>query len=91
MKKYIWNLFGVALMALVIGFSLVQLSTRVVKAEGCPPASAVGCGCMSQGHTGINIGDGLGILWTCNYLCGGCGGDGNPMYIETIVEVMEWF
>lgn len=88
MKKSILNWMGIAIMAGAIAFSLTQLKIPVVKAEGCPPAQAVGCGCMSLGHTSATYED--RTEWQCNYLCGGCSGGGNEMMIETMVQVTDW-
>lgn len=88
MKRRVSRLLGITLMALAIGFSLFQLRIPVVRAEGCPPGSAVGCGCQFQGGVSVTYAD--RTEWECNYSCGGCGGNENHMYIETMVQVTEW-
>jgi hypothetical protein len=85
MKRRIANLFGITIMALAVSFSLIQLRIPVARAQGCPEASEVGCGCMFMGGTSVS-GGGL-TIWYCDYLCGGCGGGGNEMMIETMVTV----
>lgn len=87
MKKRIWNLIGSLIMTAAIVFGVMQLNTSVVRAEGCPHPSAVGCGCMFLEGTRMTV-DGVS-WWTCYYLCGGCGGDGEHMYIEQVVEVYD--
>lgn len=87
MKRSILNWVGIALMAGAIAFSLVQMRIPVVKAEGCPPGEAVGCGCMFQDGTSAQSGG--QTVWTCNYVCGSCGGDVNNFLIERTVTVVE--
>jgi len=88
MKRRILSFFGMTVMVLAVAFSLIQLRMPVVRAEGCPPGQAVGCGCMFMGGVSVQFAD--RIEWQCNYLCGGCGGGGNEMQIETMVQVTEW-
>ena len=87
MKRRIVNWVGIAIMAGAIAFSLVQLKIPVVKADGCPPAEAVGCACMFQ--DGVSVQFGSQIIWTCTYLCGSCGGDVNNFLIEQTITVVE--
>lgn len=88
MYKVTWKVFSTIVLATLISFSLFQLRTTVVRAEVCPPGSSVGCGCHFQGASSVTYQD--YTVWYCEYLCGGCGGGGNPMYIERTVEVIEW-
>lgn len=87
MKKRMWNLIGISILTLAIVFSVIQLNTKVVKAEGCPHPDTVGCGCIFEYGIGITYGE--VTHWTCYYLCGGCGSPGEPMYIEQVVEVYD--
>lgn len=87
MKKRIWNLIGSLILTAAIVFGVVQLNTSVVKADGCLPAISIGCGCMFLGGTRMTVGE--VSWWTCTYLCGGCGGGGEPMYIEQTIEVYD--
>ena len=88
-KKRIRNVIGMMIMAAAIVFSMIQLSTSVVRAEGCPDASSVGCGCTFQGYTTAEY-NGQAVFW-CHYLCGfGCGGGGgDPILIEQDVMVYQ--
>jgi hypothetical protein len=87
MKRRIFNWIGIAIMAGAIAFSLTQLKIPVVKAEGCPPGNAVGCACMFIDGTGVQYGE--QTVWTCNYLCGSCGGDNQGFLIEQTITVVE--
>lgn len=46
MKRRILNWIGIPIMAGAIAFSVIQLTIPVVKADGCPDPSSVGCGCV---------------------------------------------
>jgi hypothetical protein len=70
--------------------SLIQLRIPVVKADGCPPAETVGCGCRFIHATSVDSNDGTPIGWTCTYYCECCycsGGGGQPMEIEREITV----
>ena len=82
------RLAATVLMAAAISFSLIQLTTSVVKAEGCPAGYMVGCGCEFVDGVGVDGGDGH-VYWTCYYICGGCNGPGEPMYIERTIQVVD--
>lgn len=87
MKKRMWNLFGITIMAVVIGFSLIQLRTTVVSANGCPADPNNGCMCTL--NEAISVESGGTTVWYCTYGCY-CGyGDGNFFYIERTYEYPE--
>ena len=87
MKRRILNWIGIPIMAGAIAFSLIQLKIPVVKAEGCPPADQVGCACMFMGGTSAQYGG--QTVWSCSYLCGGCGPDNGQMWIEQTITVYD--
>ena len=81
MKKRIWNFFGIAVLTVVVGFSLIQLKTPVVRAEGCPSDPFPGCACnlISAEHLWV---EGEWGYWWCTYSCVcSFGGGGEPMTI----------
>lgn len=87
MKKRIRNLTGVVIVTAAIVFSMIQLNTPVVRASGCPPGQSVGCGCMLTGSVGYTY---EGVTHTfCTYMCGGCGGGDEGMYIVQTIEVID--
>lgn len=74
MKRRIWNSIGMTVLAAAIAFSLAQLRTQVVKADGCPAASSVpqsvGCNCVyDYGLWSIENGVPHG---ECHYTCQCC-------------------
>ncbi len=87
MRKTIRNAIGALLLTAAVVFSVLQLNSRVAYASGCPPADSVGCACMFVDGTAIII-DG-NAYWYCSYLCGTCGGNGDPLYIEQTVVVPD--
>lgn len=67
MKRRIWNSIGMTVLAVAIAFSLAQLRTPVVKADGCPDASTMGYGCtylygLWWMENGVEHGE-------CHYVC----------------------
>lgn len=86
--KRVRNLLLGTFMGLAIAFSLIQLQIQVVRAAGCPPGEAVGCGCNLT--EAISVEGGGMRHWYCTYSCYCSGGTGNPMVIEQTIEVTEW-
>jgi hypothetical protein len=87
MRKRIWKLFGIAAMVSVMGFGLIQATTTVVRANGCPVDPNNGCMCTL--HEAISVQSGGQTVWYCTYGCY-CGyGDGNFFYIERTYEYPE--
>jgi hypothetical protein len=86
--KRVRNVLLMTFLGLAIAFSLIQLRIPVVKANGCPPGSAVGCGCNLT--EAISVESATLRIWYCTYSCGCGGGSGNPMVIEQTLEVQEW-
>jgi hypothetical protein len=88
-KKVIRNVIGSMILASAIVFSIMQLNTSVVRADGCPDAGTVGCGCVFMYSTS-GTHNGQAVLW-CRYMCGfGCGGGGgDPILIEQEIMVYQ--
>lgn len=88
MKKRLWNLLGVGIMTLVIGIGLIQLTSPVVRAEGCPEEPYSGCMCDLIDSISVESG-GL-THWYCTYgcYCAGTGG-GEYFYIEQTLDFWE--
>lgn len=90
MKMRIWNLFALTIMVGIITFSLIQLRTTVVKADGCPSDSAasfaLNCDCRYFYST--TEWTPQGPLTHCYYNCS-CysGGSGEPFEIEREITV----
>ncbi|CAN5406887.1 hypothetical protein BH20ACI2_BH20ACI2_27290 [soil metagenome] len=76
------------LITAVIGFGLIQLTTPVVRANGCP--SDPGIGCMCNLIDAVSVESGGNTIWYCTYgcYCPGGGGEGH-MYIERTFEYPE--
>lgn len=89
MKKRIWKFSGIAALILTIGFSLIQLTTPVVKASGCPETPFPDCVCNLTASTHEVI-EGFPGRWYCTYDCV-CvwGGGGEPMSIVRDLDVPD--
>jgi hypothetical protein len=87
MRKRIWNLIALMMMAAVI-FGVIQLNTPVARSAGCPNAGTVGCNCYFMYSTSAVEPDGH-ITWRCHYSCTMCESGSDPMYIEQVVEVRD--
>jgi|CXWL01.1.fsa_nt_gi hypothetical protein len=81
MKMRIWDFFGIAVLTGVIGFSLIQLTTPVVRAEGCPETYYINdCSCQFMYGSYDNT---TPIRWYCTYGCTCVPlGGGDNFYIE---------
>ena len=88
MKRKIMNFLGASFLISMIGLSLVQLNTSVVKATGCPSNPFPECNCVltQYWYYGSNP-----THWYCHYHCS-CpgGGGGEPFEIERDWEFDEW-
>jgi hypothetical protein len=87
MKKKIENLVAISIVFFVLCFSLVQLTTPVVRAQGCPQQTYIdNCSC----NLIYGVMDNHPTRWYCYYSCT-CvpTGGGEPMEIEREVVIEE--
>lgn len=87
MRNGIWKFSGMLVLVGAIGFSVVQLRTPAVSADGCPEQAYINdCPCQFQG--GSYEPHGNPPRWYCTYRCT-CvpTGGGEPFEIEREVEV----
>lgn len=82
MKRTISKWIGIAAMAGAIAFSLIQVRTPVVRANGCPDNPFPECVCTLSHSVSAQSGDLITTTCTYNCNCSGFGGDGNHFYIE---------
>lgn len=82
MRRRIWNMIGIGVLAAAIAFSLIQLRIPVVRADGCPDPSTVGCNCsltysLWWMENGVEHGE-------CHYRCDccSCGNNSDFFLIE---------
>lgn len=87
MKKKILTYLLATISLVVLGLGMVQLSTRVVKADGCPSEPFAGCFCDLSDAQGVQSGD--QIHWYCTYNCS-CGGGGGAEPFFIIREADYW-
>ncbi len=82
MKKRILSGILAAISLVVLSVSVLQLSTRVVNASGCPQQPFLGCDCALNWYTTTQYGEETHYL--CNYscFCPGQGGGAENFYIE---------
>lgn len=85
MNNRIWNLIGIAIMAVVIGLTLFQLTTPVVKADGCPTNPDPYCDCRLVDSISVTNGDRTILYCTYSCSCPSPGG-GEPFVIEKTFE-----
>jgi hypothetical protein len=83
MRKILWKLVGVAIMAAAVAFTMMRPDIQVVRAAECPDASTLPCYCTFQGADHQ-----VGVTY-CYYSCYCQSGGGEPMYIEQTIPVYD--
>ncbi len=80
-KRGVLKIFAIAALTGVIGFSVFQVSTPVVRADGCPSDPFPNCECTLTEVVWAQYGD--QTHWWCTYSCY-CHGTGgvDPFYVE---------